>query len=113
MVVLILILGKGSSGRIKDNFICRSYLDSLEEEEQENLRRLCLSFLFKILWKGGSGESKANLLVVLILILGKGRSGRMKDDIGCHVYFDSGEGEEQKIKDDFGCHSYFDTVEGK
>ncbi len=47
--------------------------------------------------EGGSGESKTNLFVVLILILGKGRSGRTKDDFGCRSYFDFVEEEEWEI----------------
>jgi hypothetical protein len=61
---------------MKDDFGYRFYYDSVEAEERENQRRLCLLFLYKILWKGGSGESKTKLFVVLILIIGKGRSGR-------------------------------------
>ncbi len=45
-LVLILILWKGSSRRIKDDFVCRSYFDSLEGKKWENQCRLCFSFLF-------------------------------------------------------------------
>jgi hypothetical protein len=34
--VFILILGQGSSSRIKDDFVCRSYFDSVEWEERED-----------------------------------------------------------------------------
>jgi hypothetical protein len=45
-LILFLILGKGSSGRIKHIFGCRSHFDSVEGGEGENQRRLWLSFLF-------------------------------------------------------------------
>ncbi len=45
-LVLILILGKGSSRKIKDDFGCHSYFESVKGEERENQRRLCLSFFF-------------------------------------------------------------------
>jgi hypothetical protein len=39
-VAHILILWKGGSGRNKDDFVSRSYFDSVEGEERENQRQL-------------------------------------------------------------------------
>ena len=36
VVILILILWKERSRRIKDDFVCRSYIDSVKWEEQED-----------------------------------------------------------------------------
>ncbi len=53
-------------------FICRSYFDSVEGEEQD------------------CGRMKDDFgCLVLIFILRKGGAGEIKDDIGCRVYFDS------------------------
>jgi hypothetical protein len=52
-VILILILWKGRSGRIKDDFVCRSYFDSVEWKEREDERRLCMSHSF---FDSGEGE---------------------------------------------------------
>jgi hypothetical protein len=44
--ILILILWKGRSGRMKDYFGCYSFFDSVEGEKREDERQLWLPFLF-------------------------------------------------------------------
>jgi len=51
----MLILCKGWSGRIKDDFDCQSYFDSVEGEERENETQLWLPFLFCFCERGGAG----------------------------------------------------------
>jgi hypothetical protein len=82
-----LILGKGRSERLKDDFGWHVYFNSGEREERDCGRMKddfgCL-ILILILWKGRSGRIKDNfgkttLFVVLILILWKGRSGTVEE----------------------------------